>query len=109
MRVKHIRANIKLFYHVAISNKRNMYTKIHSHDISKTTRSTVINEMISMHIEECQASELRRQIITAYLPYLFYLFSLNSHAFIICLPYLWVKELCLDFDLVLPSLTVYDN
>ena len=30
--------------------------------------STVITEMISMHIEECQASELRRQKITAQPP-----------------------------------------
>ena len=33
-----------------------------------TTVSIVINEMISMHIEECQASELRRQRITAQSP-----------------------------------------
>ena len=33
-----------------------------------TIISTVIYEMISMHIEECQASELKRQRITAQSP-----------------------------------------
>ena len=56
----------------SVTHAAYIHNKINSHDISKmikpTTMSTIINETISMHIEECKASELRRQRITAQSP-----------------------------------------
>ena len=51
-------------------NTRNIYIKKYSHDIlndkTYTIISTVINEMISMYLEDCQASELRQQGINVH-------------------------------------------